>query len=81
MNRIYRVLSHMDAPDGIHRVTIEESDGLFRFVAFTFISEVEIGEAHNYWRPICWSGLYRSAEDAERDARAEYPWLRHENSN
>jgi hypothetical protein len=51
MTRIYRVLSCIDAPDGVHRVTIEESHGLFRFVASIFISEsdVEDGDGYDYW--------------------------------
>jgi hypothetical protein len=59
MTRIYRVLSCIDASDGVHRVTIEESDGLFRFVASIFISEsdVEDGEAYKLLAidPMVWS--------------------------
>ena len=54
--------------------------GLFRFYEVQWIPpyvDDEYGyEDPGYWSPITQSGLYESAEAAERDARAEIAWLR-----
>jgi hypothetical protein len=38
-----------------------------------------VGEPVFYWTPVEISGLYSSAADAERDARASVEWLRDAN--
>ncbi|HWW24780.1 MAG TPA: hypothetical protein VNZ85_02670 [Caulobacter sp.] len=54
--------------------------GLFRFDEVKWVGpyvDDENGyEEEGYWSPITRSGLYDSAEAAERDARAQIPWLR-----
>jgi hypothetical protein len=63
--------------DGRSRLEIvAEQNGMFRFVEET---EREGDEyTGSYFAPSHWSGLYASAEDAERDARLTLPWLRDE---
>jgi hypothetical protein len=82
MSTVYRELYRVQAPDGLRFITVEECDGLFRFVAWKLITEQEYdGQTRTHPNPIRWSGLYASAEDAERDARSEFPWLAQRNSN
>jgi hypothetical protein len=81
VSRTYTELYRIDAADGVHFLTVEESDGLFRFVAHELITDEEYGQTYTVPRPIHWSGLYPSAKDAERDARAELAWLPPEISN
>ena len=83
MSRVYRELYRVQAPDGLRSITVEECDGLFRFVAWKLITEQEEddGRTRTHPNPIRWSGLYASAEDAERDARSEFPWLAQKISN
>ncbi|MDR3465198.1 MAG: hypothetical protein P4M07_04560 [Xanthobacteraceae bacterium] len=50
---------------------LERQDGLFEFRAY-----VERYEEGAYWSPTEISGLYESAEEAERGALNEVPWLR-----
>jgi len=55
---------------------IAEANGMWRFEEQ---SEYEGDEyTGRYFAPTHVSGLYESAEDAERDARAMLPWLRDE---
>jgi hypothetical protein len=66
---IKRVLS----ADGKQRMLIMAASGnLFRFDEDTYVTE----DGYTFWTPTHISGLYDSAEAAERDARLELPWLR-----
>jgi hypothetical protein len=74
-----REIKRFERPDGKRSLTIfERDDGCYAFV--------EDGEQYEgyvkeyYWAPIHFSGIYGTAEEAERDARLMTPWLR-ENSN
>ena len=75
----YELIKRLHSEDRLRHVDIMRShQGLFRFVELTYITE---GDGHWFWTPVSESGLYASAEDAERGARLELPWLRDENSN
>ena len=79
MTRIYRELYRIPEPNGVRHVAIEESDGLFRYSAWKRVIEERYdGKTDACLQPILWSGLYESAQDAERSARAEFPWLSEE---
>ena len=81
MSAIYRELYRLSAPNGDY-VTVEECDGLFRFVARSlYTEELYDGRVVKLPKVDLMSGVYNSANDAERDARAQIPWLRKENSN
>jgi hypothetical protein len=59
--------------EGKRRVSVmARKDGLFRFVEEGFFEEM----GYTYWTPTHYSGLYETAEMAEREARAILPWLR-----
>jgi hypothetical protein len=58
---------------------LEDASGFYHFIEET---EQEGDEYTGpYFSPTHFSGLYASAEAAERDARATLPWLRDQNSN
>jgi hypothetical protein len=59
--------------DGKQRLLIMAASGsFFRFEEDTYVTK----DGYTFWRPTHSSGLYDSAEAAERDARIELPWLR-----
>jgi hypothetical protein len=68
----------IDRADGKARVYIlERKDGLYEYRG-----EAEIvGDEYEgiYWAPTEFSGLHASADDAERAAFNEVPWLRQSN--
>jgi hypothetical protein len=64
--------------DGKKRLLIYAAPGnLFSFEEHTYVTE----DGYIFWSPSHGSGLYDSAEAAERDARLELRWLRDGNSN
>lgn len=70
MSAIYRELYRLNAPNGDY-VTVEECDGLFRFVAWSlYTDEMYDGQIMTLTQVDLISGVYNSANDAERDARA-----------
>jgi hypothetical protein len=59
--------------DGSAKLFImKRDDGLYRFVGERLAEE--FGET--YWEPCDFSGVYQSADDAERAAEKEVLWLR-----
>jgi hypothetical protein len=63
--------------DGQRRMRVNLTpNNLFRFFEETWVIDEEEGE---YWSPSHMSGVYASAEEAERAARLELPWLRDQN--
>jgi hypothetical protein len=75
----YELLKRIERADGTRAVEIFRGDhGLFRFDEVKW-HEPAIDDAYEYegyWAPSMCSGLYDSADAAERDARAEIVWLR-----
>ncbi len=73
-----RVIRSFWSSNRKHRLDIfQRPDGHFGYEGVT--QETEDGET--YWRPSDVSGIYETAEEAERDALAEAPWLRRLNPN
>jgi len=73
-------IKNIASPDGKHRVAIiARDDGCYHFMEEAESRDEEISKAV-YWAPTYFSGIYGTAEEAERDARLIVPWLR-ENSN
>ena len=73
-----RVIKRIDSLNGKHYLeVIERGDGLFLFEGYS--ETVEDGKT--FWTPSACSGLFDSAEVAEREARADVPWLKAEISN
>jgi hypothetical protein len=72
---IRREIKTFDRPDGKRRLAIiERTDGCFEFIEDGEQYEDYIKE---YYRAPCYfSGIYGTAEEAERDARLIIPWLR-----
>ena len=79
-----RKIKSFERPDGKRRLAIfARADGCYEFIESSEQYEYLIYEDHiqeYYWAPIYESGIYGTAEEAERDARLMTPWLR-ENSN
>ena len=68
-----RCIKSIEKRDGDAKLFImERDDGLYRFVAERLAEE--LGET--YWEPCDSSGLYQSADAAERAAEKEVLWLR-----
>jgi hypothetical protein len=71
---IKRVLSG----DSKRRMVIRAAPGnLFCFEEDIYVTR----DGYTFWSPTHGSGLYDSAQAAERDARLELPWLRDQISN
>jgi hypothetical protein len=71
-----KIVKVLDNDDGKERVNIlERSDGLFEFRSYVEQTEDGPYASGPYWSPRLHSGLYLSAEEAERDARPQVPWL------
>jgi hypothetical protein len=81
MSTVYRELDRINDPEGLFYVSIETSDGLFRFVKHKQFTDTEYGQTYSIFTPIYWSGLYGSQADAERAALLELPWNANKNSN
>ena len=58
---------------------LERNDGKFEFRAFEERIDDGPYAPGPYWSPTLHSGLYSSAEEAERDALAQVNWLRDSN--
>ena len=73
----YELIKRVESADAVRALEIFRGDhGLFRFDEMKW-HEPEIDDPYEgYWVPTTCSGLYESAEAAERDARAELAWLR-----
>jgi Na+-transporting methylmalonyl-CoA/oxaloacetate decarboxylase gamma subunit len=75
----YELIKRIESADAVRVLEILRGDhGLFRFDEMTW-RKPDIDdpyEEEGYWAPTMCSGLYESTEAAERDARAEIPWLR-----
>jgi hypothetical protein len=70
-----KTIKVINRADGKARVCIlARHDGLYEYWGETEI----VGDEYEgiYWAPTDMSGLYASAEEAERDAWNEVPWLR-----
>ena len=66
------------SPDGLHQLVIfQRPDGFFGYASERFT--VEDGDA--YWEPAEASGIYESAEKAERSALSEVTWFSGKISN
>lgn len=66
---------HLIAETATRRLSlIAETNGMWRFVEHSHYEGDEYTGA--YFAPTHESGLYESADAAERDARAMLPWLR-----
>jgi hypothetical protein len=73
-----RRIKAIERADGKARLfIIERDDGLYRFEGEAEQEE----DGYSFVAPCDFSGLYESAEAAEREARATVPWLRRQNSN
>ena len=67
--------SHLAADTATKRlILIGEANGMWRFVEESHHDGDEY--TGPYFAPTHFSGLYESADAAERDARATLPWLR-----
>jgi hypothetical protein len=77
----YELIKRIESADAARALEVFRGDhGLFRFDEMKWI-EPEVDDDHcyedeGYGSLVTCSGLYGSAEAAERDARAEIPWLR-----
>jgi hypothetical protein len=75
----YELIKRVESPDGARALEIFHGNhGLFRFDEMKWCAPDidDPYEEEGYWAPTMCSGLYDSADTAERDARAELPWLR-----
>jgi len=75
MNEDPILVRRIESEHGKHLIDIElMPNGHYRFVAMT----EDAGDEYTgpYMALTHFSGLYDSAEDAERDARSILPWLR-----
>ncbi len=72
------VVKTFESADGTHRAfVVARPDGMFCFEEDTYTSE----EGYTFWTPSDASGLYATAEAAERAARQSLPWLRDRDSD
>jgi hypothetical protein len=78
----WREIRKVKSSDGKRRMNLyARDDGLFCFAEFSEeIDDPEYSGRETYWIPRLESGLYDSAQAAERDAYAQIPWLR-DNAN
>jgi hypothetical protein len=77
----YMLIRRIEGADATRVLEILGGEhGLFRFDEMKWIAPYVDDEydyeEEGYWSPVTCSGLYDSAEAAERDARAQIPWLR-----
>ena len=71
-----KVIKVIEKDDRKSRVNIlERNDGHFEFRAYVEQSDDGPYASGPYWSPTLYSGIYSSAEDAERDACAQVNWL------
>jgi hypothetical protein len=76
----WKEITRAVSQDGQQRMIVKLTpNDLYRFVEETFRTEdapVALMPPRSYWAPSQMSGLYESAEDAERAAYMELRWLR-----
>lgn len=71
-----KVVKVLENGDGKARLNIlERRDGLFEFRSYVEVTDDRPYFSGAYWSPRLRSGLFLSAEEAERDARSQVPWL------
>jgi hypothetical protein len=75
----WKVIKRIVSQDGQRRMTVSRTpNDLFRFSEDTFVTEDPPAASMDpltYWSPSHMSGLYASAEEAEKAAYMELPWL------
>lgn len=74
-----RELARYESADSQNALTVEEGDnGLCRFTLWSWVPALGDGSEwdHACWSPIRCSGLYATAEEADKAAKAEVDWLR-----
>ena len=70
---IATVVKTFESADGLRRAFLyARRDGMFFYEEETWTSE----DGYTFWTPSDASGLFASAEAAEREARLSLPWLR-----
>jgi hypothetical protein len=68
-----RVVRSIWSADQKHRLDIfRRPDGHFGYAGESQVTE----DGETYWNPTDMSGIYETAEEAEKDALVEVPWLR-----
>lgn len=68
-----RVIRSIWSPNQKKRLDIfQRPDGHFGYEGVSQVTE----DGETYWQPSDMSGIYETAEEAERDALVEVPWLR-----
>jgi len=76
----WKEITRVVSQDGQRRMIVTLTpNNLFRFVEEKFVTEDAPAASIapiSYWSPSHMSGLYKSAEDAERAAYMELSWLR-----
>ena len=76
----WKEIKRLVSQDGQRRMTVSLTpNGLFRFFEDTFVTEEPPTASMaplTYWSTSHMSGLYASAEEAEKAAYMELPWLR-----
>ena len=71
-------LRSFKSPDGLHELVIfQRPDGFFGYAGHRFASE----DGYMFWEPAESSGIYETAETAERAALAEITWFSGKISN
>jgi hypothetical protein len=74
----WKEIKRVPSSDGRKRMLLMAASGnLFRFDEDTYVTE----DGYTFWTPTHSSGLYDSAEAAERAASMELRWLRDPNSD
>ena len=72
-----KIVKVIEKGDGKSKVNVlERNDGLFEFRAYVEQHDDGPYSSGPYWSPTFYSGLYASAEEAERDALNQVHWLR-----
>jgi hypothetical protein len=73
-----QTVKRIESRDGRYFVEIiAREDGLCRFVEQTEMTD----SGYTFWTPTHWSGLYRDAQSAEREAQAALLWLHDQTSS
>jgi hypothetical protein len=75
-----RIIKRIESADRRRAMELQEGlEGLVRFTEFTWVVSKDetdrIVHGEGYWMYGWQSGLYPTAEAAERDAKATLPWL------
>jgi hypothetical protein len=74
----WKQIKRLESQDSRWRMTVVLSpNNLFRFTEDEQVHD----DGYTYWSQCYMSGVYASADEAERAARSELPWLRDRKSN